>query len=163
MIKCPDYDIRILPMNLSAVKTICSWKYPEPYDVYNYMSFDEAVKNNSPLLKDENKDNYLCFWKDETLSAYININKKDDKAFIGIGLAPNLCGKGLGKMYLKQGIDKANFLYPDREIWVQVRSWNIRAIKCYESCGFKEKYKETVQDRLLNEVEFVFMCLEGLK
>ena len=147
-------------MNLSAVKAICSWEYPEPYEVYNYMSYVKAVRNNSPLLKEENKDNYLCFWEDDTLTAYINIYLKDSNVFIGIGLAPDYCGKGLGKTYLKQGIETAKNRYPDREMWVQVRSWNKRAIKCYESCGFKEKYKEIIKDRFGNYEEFLFMMLE---
>lgn len=150
----------IASMSLSAVKAICLWKYPEPYDVYNYMSFDEAVRNNSALLKEESKDNYLCFWKNNTLTSYINIYLKDGKVFIGIALSPDNCGKGLGKTYLKKGIETAKSRYPDSEIWVQVRSWNKRAIKCYESCGFKEKYKENVKDRFGNDDEFVFMRLE---
>ncbi len=150
----------ITSMNISAVKAICSWQYPEPYDVYNYMSFDEALKSSSPLLKEENKDNYLCFWENETLTAYINIHKRDNEIFLGIGLSPNCCGKSLGKTYLKQGIEKAESSYPDSEIWVQVRSWNVRAIKCYEACGFIEKYKEIIKDRFGNDEEFVFMRLE---
>ena len=150
----------ITSMNLSAVKAICSWQYPEPYDVYNYMSFEEAVNCGSPLLKEENKNNYQCFWENQKLSAYINIYTKDDKVFIGIGLSPDCCGKGHGKTYLKQGLEIAEARCPGSEIWVKVRSWNIRAIKCYESCGFKEKYKETIKDRFGNDTEFVFMILE---
>lgn len=147
----------ISSMNISAVKNICSWQYPTPYDIYNYMSFEEAVKTNSPLLNAENKDNYLCFWEKDTLTAYISIYKKDKKAFLGIGLAPGLCGKGLGKMYLEKGVSEAKSRYPESEIWVEVRSWNKRAIKCYEKCGFKEIYKEIITDRFENKVEFVFM------
>lgn len=150
----------ITSMNITAVKEICSWKYPEPYDVYNYVPFEEAVKSNSPLLRDENKNNYLCFWENETLTAYINIYQKDSKVFIGIGLAPDFCGKGLGKTYLKQGIETARSCYSESEIWVEVRSWNERAIKCYENCGFKEQYKETVKDRFGNDTEFVYMQKE---
>ena len=150
----------ITAINISAVKAICSWKYPEPYDVYNYMSFDEAVKTNSPLLKGENKDNYICFWEGEILTAYINIYKKNEMIFLGIGLSPDYCGKGLGKTYLNQGIETAKTRYPGKEIWVQVRSWNTKAIKCYESCGFAEKYKEIIKDRFGNDEEFVFMCWE---
>ena len=150
----------ITSMNLSAVKAICSWHYPAPYDIYDYMSFDEAVNNSSPLLQEENRDNYICFWENETLTAYINIYHKDRKVFIGIGLSPDCCGKGLGKTYLKQGVEAVKIRYPGREIWVQVRSWNVRAIRCYESCGFKEKYKETIKDRFGNDTEFVFMILE---
>lgn len=148
-------------MNLSAVKAICSWQYEPPYDVYNYMSFDEAVKNDSPLLKRENKDNYICFWKNDTLIAYLNIYKSEDKIFLGIGISPDFCSKSLGKVYLKKGIEVACERYLNSDIWVQVRSWNIRAIKCYESCGFKEKYREVIKDRFGNDVEFVFMFRES--
>ncbi len=150
----------VTSMNITAVKAICSWQYPEPYDIYNYMPFDEGVKSNSPLLKEENKDNYICFWEEETLTAYINIYKRDNEVFLGIGLSPDYCGRGLGKAYLRQGIEKAKSSYPDSEIWVQVRSWNIRAIKCYEACGFKEKYKKSIKDRFGNDEEFIFMWLE---
>ncbi len=92
----------ITNMTPEAVKVICSWKYPSPYDVYN-LSFDEASENGSPLLNKSNTDNYLCFWDDEILIAYISIYKKGDCVFLGIGLAPDYCSKGLGKYYLKQG------------------------------------------------------------
>lgn len=151
----------ITPMNISAVEEICSWQYTEPYDVYNYMSFKEALTNNSPLLRAENKDNYICFWENETLTAYISIYQKNDRVFIGIALSPDYCGKGLGKAYLKQGIETAKSRHPGNDIWVQVRSWNIRAIKCYESCGFTEKYKEIIKDRFGKDVEFAYMKLEG--
>lgn len=147
----------ISSMNISAVKQICSWKYPAPYDVYNYMSFEEAVKTNSPLLNAENKDNYLCFWENDILTAYINIYRKDSKIFLGIGIMPDYCGKGLGKAYLEKGISVAKSRYPKSEIWVEVRSWNKRAVKCYEKCGFKEQYRKIIKDRFKNNTGFVFM------
>ena len=144
-------------MNIIAAKSICLWQYPKPYDIYNYMSFDDAVKKDSPLLKEEYKNNYLCFFENDTLTAYINIYKKDCKIFIGIGVAPDYCGKGLGKTYLKKGIAEAESRYPESEIWVEVRSWNERAIKCYEKCGFKKQYKKTIKDRFGRDEEFIFM------
>ena len=81
---------------------------------------------------------------------------------VGIGLSPEKCGKGLGKNFLKKGIDEANKRYPDKPLWVQVRSWNQRAIRCYTSCGFTERYKETIKDKNNDYTEFVFMCLEQI-
>ena len=150
----------ITSMNINAVKTICLWKYPEPYNIYNYMSFEEAIKNNSPLLNDKNSNNYVCFWENETLTAYISIIRKDNRIFLGIGVSPDYCGNGLGKIYLKQGVEIAEKRYPDSEIWIQVRVWNERAIKCYEKCNFKKQYKKTVIDRFGNEEEFIFMRKE---
>lgn len=112
----------ITNMTPEAVKSICSWQYPPPYDVYNYMSIDEAIKNESPWLDVENADNYICFWDDEILIAYISIFKKEDRVFIGIGLAPDYCSKGLGKHYLKQGVATAKIRYPNDRICIQVRS-----------------------------------------
>ena len=57
--------------------------------------------NEGKEIKGEIKDNYICFWENETLTAYINIHLKDGKVFIGIALSPDNCGKGLGKTYLK--------------------------------------------------------------
>ena len=142
-------------MSESAVKDICSWRYLPPYNVYN-CEYDETSRS---LLKEENRKNYLCFWGNNTLNAYINIYSKNDMLFLGIGLSPEKCGKGLGKAYLLQGISEAKKRYPNKKIWVQVRSWNQRAIKCYESCGFKEQYIATARDRYDKDEEFVFMCL----
>lgn len=50
--------------------------------------------------------------------------------------------------------------YPDALIKLQVRSWNLRAVKCYQSVGFTVEKRETVRDYLNNETEFTFMCLD---
>ena len=140
----------------AAVKDICSWKYPPPYNVYN-CEYDEV---SGSMLEEEKCKNYLCFWENDTLNAYINIYCKNDKFFLGIGLSPEKCGKKLGKVYLLQGISEAKKRYPNKTIWVQVRSWNQRAIKCYKSCGFKKQYKDIEKDRHGKDEEFVFMCLQ---
>lgn len=147
-------------MSAEAAKQICSWKYAPPYNVYDYMNYEEAVKKQSAILRSENENNYLCFWNNETLVAYTSIILKDDKVCVGIGIAPQFCGMGLGNVYLNQTVIEIKKKYPLKEIWVQVRSWNKRAIKCYKKCGFKESYKKTINDRFGNYEDFVFMCLE---
>lgn len=152
--------ITMSSMNEYAVKNLCSWNYPQPYDTYNFMSYEEAVQSNAAILNKKNWDNYLCFWENNVLTAYIKFYIYSKKLMIGIGLSPEMCGKGLGGFYLKKGIDEANKRYPDKALWVQVRSWNQRAISCYESCGFKKQYKESIKDKNNDYTEFVFMCLE---
>ncbi len=147
-------------MNPEAAKQICSWKYATPYNVYDYMTYEEAVRKQAAITQIPKADNYLCFWDNETLVAYTSIASEEDKVYIGIGIAPQFCGQGLGAFYLDKTVLEAQKRYPDKEIWVQVRSWNERAIKCYESGGFKESYKKTIKDRFSNYEEFVFMCLE---
>lgn len=148
-------------MTLEAAKQICSWKYVQPYSVYNYIAYEEAVKKQAAIINPQNSDNYLCFWNNKKLIAYTSIILKEEKVYIGIGIAPQFCGQGLGNVYLNKTVLEAQKRYPDKEIWVQVRSWNERAIKCYHKSGFIEKYKKIISDRFNKNTEFVFMRYEA--
>lgn len=147
-------------MNSEAAKQICTWQYESPYSIYNYMTYEEALEKQAMITRVENADNYLCFWNNEKLVAYTSILLKDENVFIGIGIAPQLCGQGLGNFCLNKAIIEAQKRYPDKQIWVQVRSWNERAIKCYRKNGFVEKYREIISDRFNQKTEFVFMRYE---
>ncbi len=151
----------IKPMNVEATKQICSWRYEPPYDVYDYLSYEAALNEQAAITKTENADNYLCFWNDVTLVAYTSIILKGENLYIGIGVAPQFCGQGMGETLLNQTIIECKRRYPDKEIWVQVRSWNERAIKCYIKCGFVEKYRDTIIDRFNKTTEFIFMKFEN--
>ncbi len=147
-------------MNPEAAKQICDWKYETPYSVYDNITYEEAVKRQAAITQTENADNYLCFWNDKTLVAYTSIILKEEKVYIGIGVAPQFCGQGSGNVYLNKTVIEAQKRYPDKEIWVQVRSWNERAIKCYLKSGFVEKYREIISDRFNQKTEFVFLRYE---
>ena len=153
MMKKTDFE----PINHEALKEICSWKYEQPYSVYNYMTYEDALKKQRAIIKAENAHKYLCFWNNETLVAYTSIIPKEERVYIGIGIAPQFCGQGLGRLYLNKTITECRKRYPDKEFWVQVRSWNERAIKCYCECGFAVKYSEVIPDRFNRNTEFVFM------
>ncbi len=145
------------PMNPEAAKQICSWQYEPPYSVYNYITYEEAVKKQAAITQPENADNYLCFWNNEKLVAYTSIIPKEEKVYIGIGIAPQFCGQGSGNYYLNKTVIEAQKRHPSNEIWVQVRSWNKRAIKCYRKSGFVENHREIIHDRFNEKTEFVFM------
>lgn len=148
------------PMSTEAAKQICAWKYMPPYNVYNYMTYEESVIKQAAITQISKADNYLCFWDNETLVAYTSIILKDDKVYIGIGIAPQFCGIGLGNIYLNKTVLEAQKRYPFMEIWVQVRSWNERAIKCYHKSGFVGKHREIIPDRFDENTEYIFMRYE---
>ena len=151
----------IKPMTGEAAKQICSWRYAPPYNVYDYLSYETALNEQAAITKTENADNYLCFWNDVTLVAYTSIIPKGENLYIGIGVAPQFCGQGMGETLLNQTIIECKRRHPDKEIWVQVRSWNERAIKCYLKCSFVEKYRDTITDRFNKTTEFIFMKFEN--
>ena len=151
----------ITSMSEQAARQICDWNYEHPYSVYNYLPYEEAIRANARIVNSEYKDDYLCFWNDgDTLIGYVSLILKSGRLFLGIGLAPEYCSKGFGKTILLQSIEIAKQRYgASTEIWVQVRCWNERAIKCYSSCGFEFQYYEDLPDRYGKTEKFSFMKL----
>ena len=148
----------ITNMNTDILKEIISWKYEDEYSIYNMDSYEKLVERNSSIIKEENKNNYFCYFNNNILIAYTKlVMKKNGDVFLGIGIAPIYCGKGLGKDILSHTIRVAKERYPNSKITLQVRSWNERAIKCYPKVGFKVTGKETIKDHNGILAEFVFM------
>jgi ribosomal protein S18 acetylase RimI-like enzyme len=53
-------------------------------------------------------------------------------------MRPDLCGQGLGKIYMETIITEAIHRNPDKEIDLEVHTWNKRAQKAYLNAGFKK-------------------------
>lgn len=117
-------------------KEICSWKYDGEYAIYNLPSYDEMKKLQSGFMNPEKENNYRVFLTDNQVIGYINLMEKETEVFIGIGVHPEFCGQGYGKKILHESIIISKELYPDKTLCLEVRTWNKRAIKCYQSVGF---------------------------
>ena len=61
-------------------------------------------------------------------------------------MLPNLTGQGFGCEVIQKSIEKLKQNHPNAKVELQVRSWNIRAIKCYQKCGFKILKTENIVD-----------------
>lgn len=122
----------------SEAKEISEWKYQGDYSIYDLPSWDEMTARNFSLCNENGRENMIGF-NDESgkFIGYINITPCDDTLFLGIGLSPESCGHGLGKHILQLGLTRCNDIDPSKSITLEVRTWNKRAIKCYESVGFK--------------------------
>lgn len=153
---------KIVNMNNNILKEIVTWKYDGEYSEYNIDSYQELKKRGASILNPSNVKNYLCYINEKNeLVGYTNMCKKSNgEVFLGIGLAPKYCGMGLGSEILKKSVKVLMENHPNSIIKLQVRSWNERAIKCYEKSGFKYIKKEKMKDHNGIETEFVFMELE---
>ena len=148
-------------MNDDAAKQIASWNYEGDYANYNLPTYEEMKEKNYGIMNPEKANNYICYLKDEEVIAYTNMKEMEDKKiFFGIGLKPEYCGQGLGKHILKDSLDEIKKRYPNYIIYLEVRSWNIRAIKAYEKIGFIIDKTVVKKDRLGNDCEFIEMTLK---
>lgn len=55
---------------------------------------------------------------------------------LGLGLRPNLCGQGLGALFVRTIAEEALRRSPGCEVDLEVFTWNTRAIRTYEKAGF---------------------------
>lgn len=149
------YHIR--SMTEKDAKIITNWKYNPPYDCYNYPSWNYILENKwfIGIKSKREKIAYTIFTETYILGG-IYLKIKNDKAFLGIDTNPLFCGKGYGKLVLKM----AKKITDEKklDILLKVRSFNIRAIKCYLNFGFNKEYvfKE-------NNIEYILMKLKYKK
>lgn len=124
-------------------KEICSWRYDGKYEVYNFPEWDEIVKCGWGLSIQNRRDSeYVAINFNNEFVAYGRIFAVDGKVFLGVGLKPIKCGNGMGSAIMIKLIKEAQSRYPNKKIFVEVRDFNKRAKRCYESIGFRviDKY-----------------------
>ncbi len=74
--------------------------------------------------------------KDE-LIGHFRLKAQEETIFLGVGLAPKLCGLGYGEAVMELIKYESKERYPDKLLALEVRSFNHRAMKCYQKAGFR--------------------------
>ena len=151
-------DIKKSSMNEEYARQITEWNYEGEYSDYNLPSYEECKNKKYGITREDRKDNYIVYTINDEVVFYSNMKEMDNnKLYIGVGLKPEYCGKGLGNFFLNDSIIEMKKRYPERTLFLEVRSWNKRAIKSYEKIGFKITNTVISKDRLGNDTEFIEM------
>lgn len=127
-------------------REVCNWKYSGEYEIYNMPTYDEMVEKEFAFLNPKRQNNYNTYFDKETCVGFTNVLEEEKEIFIGIGVAPNYCEQGYGQAMLNIIIEKCRKLYPNKPHYLKVRSWNKRAITCYQKAGFVIDGDEFVQE-----------------
>ena len=152
------FDIE--PLSQSDAETIASWHYEGEYAFYDAEAdaedlaelLDPALRGDSMFAVRDDAGELVGFF------AYqISVGVVD----YGLGLHPDLTGKGLGERFVCAGLDFAQSRFSPKTIQLRVAAFNQRAIKVYERVGFREV------ERYMNrtnggEFEFIRMELLGM-
>lgn len=157
--KVKNVKLKFIKMNNKYANEVLNWHYNGKYSFYDIEFDKEDLEEFFKKIKNNNWGNkYIALDEDEKLVGIFNYGFGDNVMEIGLGLRPDLTGKGIGESYIKAGIEfgKNKFKYIGKTVKLAVVAFNIRAIKVYERIGFKEvnRYMQKINDK---EYEFINM------
>jgi ribosomal protein S18 acetylase RimI-like enzyme len=121
----------------NQAKDICSWKYTDEYQVYNFPNWETAVTKKWGIT-DENKrkSEFRSVLHDNIFVGFFRLYFRENMLFLGLGLSPEFCGKGYGAELMKIIKKYSKDFYPKDNLHLEVRDFNVRAIQTYTKAGF---------------------------
>ena len=139
--------MKIAPMTPDDFMDYEQWHYQPPYDFYD--------SDQEPVL---NPERYFAVKNDDgALIGFLYFEPKDDVLEYGLGLRPDLTGKGLGLDFFRAGLEFGRKRYRPSLVRLFVAAFNERAIKVYERAGFRETGRHVRTFVRWGDVEFVSM------
>ena len=132
----PEFVIR--PMTAADAHSIATWRYPGEYSFYDA----DADPDDLAELLDPAGWGQQYFAADElaahTLAGFLMVKLTGPVAEIGLGLRPDLTGRGLGESYLRACLHFASAALGAQSYTLAVAAFNRRAITVYQRAGFQE-------------------------
>ncbi|EFC86399.1 GNAT family N-acetyltransferase [Parafrankia sp. EUN1f] len=143
--------MRIAPADDAMFRERDAWRYDPPYDFYD--SDGLPVKNPELFLavRDE--------WGG--LVGFYFFEPCGDALFYGLGLRPDLTGRGLGERFVRAGLAFAHSIHGRRSVVLDVAAFNERAVRVYRRVGFTETGRHTETFDGYGPVEFIDMEMPG--
>jgi [ribosomal protein S18]-alanine N-acetyltransferase len=125
-----------------------SWRYPPPYDFY--------VGDVDPPLNPERY--FAALDPDGELVGFYYFEQKEPDLDYGLGLRPDLVGRGLGLEFFLAGLAYARERYRPQRVYLHVAEFNERARLVYERAGFEVVSRHVRSFERFGEVPFLTMA-----
>ncbi|MDL4842119.1 GNAT family N-acetyltransferase [Aquibacillus rhizosphaerae] len=130
------YEFRVLTQE-QAEDIAFNWHYDGDYSFYDLEADKEDL--DEFLNPEERGSSTFAVIKENELVAFFSISEVTDRTCdIGLGMRPDLTGKGNGMKFLGSSINFIKTEYNPEKITLSVATFNLRAIKLYRKVGFKD-------------------------
>ena len=130
---------------------IATWCYPPPYDFYDGDA--EPVRNPERYFAARDDDGDLV--------GFYYFEEKPPDLDYGLGLRPDLVGRGLGLEFFRRGLEVAQERYAPRRLYLHVAEFNERARIVYERAGFVVESSHVRTFDAFGDVPFLTMTRPG--
>ena len=149
----PGYRFR--QMEDEEAVEISGWHYEPPYDFYDATSDPDDLEEL--LDPKRRKDAYFSvFDRGGVLVGFFQFEKEGKTVDVGLGMKPDLTGKGLGVGYLLAGLEFARRRFSPERFTLSVATFNERAILVYERAGFR---RDTLYRHNTNGGRYLFLSM----
>lgn len=162
-------DFLFAPMSAEDARVILGWRYDGPYSFYNGPSepkeedLAEMLDGSHIAVLNEEGElvGFYGFGAVATVPGgfLAGIYEGDGVLDVGLGLRPDLTGRGLGAAFVTAGIEYAIRTYLPKALRLSVATFNQRAITVYERAGFR-RGPTFGSETPAGEAEFVVMTRE---
>jgi ribosomal-protein-alanine N-acetyltransferase len=134
---------------------ISGWHYEPPYDFYDARSDQDDLQE---LLDPERRKGayFSVFDEGGTLAGFFQFEREGTTVDVGLGMRPDLTGRGLGVGYLLAGLEFARGRFSPERFTLSVATFNERAIRVYERAGFE---RSSVYKHSTNGGEYLFLSM----
>jgi ribosomal-protein-alanine N-acetyltransferase len=124
-------------MSQADAVEISGWHYQQPYDLYVATEdADDLAELLDPKLR---AGNYLAAVdRGGAVVAFAQLVAEAGTVDVGLGLRPDLTGRGLGAAFLESVLSEARSRHAPQRFTLSVAAFNRRAIVVYERAGFAE-------------------------
>lgn len=137
--------LTIQPMTPDCARTLLAWRYPPPYDLYNHTVAAADLDEEIAFFCDPEHHYYALQTEDghcvgfACAGAEARVPGGDYSLAaldVGLGLAPEWTGRGLGAALLQSVLHFLAGGYPAPRDRVTIAAFNRRAQRAAERCGF---------------------------
>ena len=124
---------------------VLGWKYEPPYDFYNIRSKSEAMQeflmgSYYSVYKEDELVGVFCIGESAKVPEGIRAGVyKESRVDVGVGMSPVLTGQGKGMEFFESILSYLQRRFPEADMRLSVASFNKRAIKLYQNCGFTQQ------------------------
>ena len=145
--------MKVIPLTDEHADAISRWQYEFPYEWYDTSNDPRRVELFAHPARREGLR--AVIGDDGELVGFFNFVPEGHEVRLGLGMRPDLTGRGLAQPFITAGLEYARREWRPRTFRLWVASWNERALRAYRRAGFRE-VKGDEQSR------FVEMEREGL-
>ena len=135
------------PADEVSVREFLQWKYPPPYEIYNYAP--EHFEADLAYHLDPG-NNIYCMFREGGLVGYCSFGQDarlpggdygEEALDIGLMIKPDLTGRGQGSEYVRDVVQFAVARFNPAKLRVTILATNLRAQRVWEKNGFQKVQK----------------------